>query len=110
MVALIFNALNILSSLLIAFLKMLLLLVDLGDEFFLMGELIEIVDLFVLGDLVLLTLLDKKLKFLKVLLKASNLLFTLLLSIGNLGSCFFLFAKPFKGFLIILEHNMRYAN
>ena len=63
-------------------LQLLLLLVELADEFVLVGDLVvEVTDLVVLGGLVLLALLDGELEVLDVLLLAVQLLLQLLLGL-----------------------------
>lgn len=84
-VALVLNSLKILSGLLVAFLQVLLLLVDLVDKFVLVGDLvIEAADLVVLGGLVLVGLLDVEFHVLNILLEGSHFLVGLLLALEEL--------------------------
>lgn len=93
-IALVFNALKIFSSLQIAFLKVLLFFVNLRNEFLLMCNLlIQILDLLIFCNLVLLTFLNGKFEILKVFFQAIDFLFAFLLSITKLVFRLFLFSK-----------------
>lgn len=99
-VDLVLGGLEFLGGLLSRLSLELLLLVQLVDEFVLVGNLVvQVADLVVLGGLVLLGLLDGEFQVLNILLQAGDFLFQLLLALEKLVAGIFLLGKAVLGVL-----------
>ena len=100
-VDLVFSALEVLSGLLVDFLHVLLLLVELVDEFVLVGDfIVQVADLVILGGLVLFGRLETEFQVLNVLLEAGDLLFQFLLVLEQLVAGIFLLGQAVLGVLL----------